>query len=129
MNSKHQKELINYWLSKADEGLQSANSEFHEGRLTFAVNRLYYAMFYSVTASLTAKGINLSKHAAVRAAFHRDFIHANLIEKSFGRLYDELFHARHQGDYMPMIDFEADIVQQQINDVEEFLKVMKPLIL
>jgi uncharacterized protein (UPF0332 family) len=128
MSNQPQKELVQYWFNKANESLESAKSEFCENRLTFAVNRLYYAMFYSVTALLTTQGVNPSKHAAVRAAFHRDFVHTNLIEKKFGRLYDELFHARHQGDYMPMIDFEPDIVQQQINDVEAFLKVVKPMI-
>ena len=123
MTNHYQQELVNYWFRKADESLQSAKSEFQEARLNFAVNRLYYAMFYSVTALLMAKGVNLSKHTAIRAAFHRDFIHTNLIEKVFGKLYDELFHARHQGDYMPMITFEAEIVKQQINDLERGMPV------
>lgn len=69
--------------------------------------------------------MNLGKHSAVRSAFHRDFIHTNKIDKSFGRLYDELFHARQQGDYMPMTNFNTDVVKEQINDVKNFLKVIK----
>lgn len=74
--------------------MASAKSELNAGRLSFSVNRLYYAMFYSVTAALAIKGEKYIKHSAVRAAFHRDFVRTEKVEKSIGKLYDELFHAR-----------------------------------
>jgi len=49
-------------VKKADESMASARSEIDAGRLTFAVNRLYYAVFYAVTAALTADGKKVSKH-------------------------------------------------------------------
>ncbi|MBT3255803.1 MAG: HEPN domain-containing protein [Deltaproteobacteria bacterium] len=49
--SRDQKEaLVAYWLEKAHESLQSARSEYESGRLSFAMNRLYYAAFYALTA-------------------------------------------------------------------------------
>ncbi|MEW6447344.1 MAG: HEPN domain-containing protein [Bacillota bacterium] len=119
-NSQKQKELIDLWLKKAAESLESAKSEFAAGRLAFTVNRLYYSIFYLATAALTAKGEKLGKHSAVRAAFHRDFVRTGEVDKSYGRLYDELFHARHQGDYAPMTEFEESVVKEELRDVERF---------
>lgn len=42
--------VVRYWWSKADAGLLSARRELEAGVLEFSVNRLYYAMFYAVTA-------------------------------------------------------------------------------
>ncbi|MEW6172437.1 MAG: HEPN domain-containing protein [Bacillota bacterium] len=118
---KQQKELVYYWLGKARESMESARSELSAGRLDFTVNRLYYVLFYLVTAALTAKGEKLGKHSAVRAAFHKNFVRTGKVDKSYGRLYDELFHARHQGDYVPLTEFDETVVRQQLQDVEKFL--------
>lgn len=127
-SNDQQKALVRYWLEKSEECLLSAKSEFKEGRLSFTVNRLYYSLFYNITALLLEKGVNFSKHTAVRSSFHREFIRTNMIDKNFGKLYDELFQARHQGDYMPLTEFDKDIITQQILDTESFLKTVKLLI-
>jgi hypothetical protein len=41
-----------YWLEKAEESLASAHREFEAGSFSFAMNRLYYAAFYAVSALL-----------------------------------------------------------------------------
>ncbi len=118
---KHKRQLVEYWFDKAEESLDSANSEILAGRLTFAVNRLYYAMFYAISALFAVKNLSYGKHSAVRAAFHRKFIKTSLLDKSLGRLYDELFNARQHGDYAPLIEFDKNIVDQQAHDVSKIL--------
>lgn len=42
----------------------------------------------------------------------------NLVQdKWIGRLYDELFNARQQGDYVPMLVFDAKVAAAQAHDV------------
>lgn len=114
-------QLVQHWIERADDSLASARSELEAGRLSFVVNRLYYALFYLVTAALAVKGTQHIKHSAVRASFHREYVRPGYVEKHYGRLYDELFHARHQGDYVPMVAFEEAVVRQQLQDVEGFI--------
>lgn len=125
ISKEHRYELVNYWLEKAEESIQSASSEIENDRLSFAINRLYYALFYSMSAILTAKGDSYSKHSGVRAALHRDFIKTGKIDKQIGRLYDELFNARHQADYTPLVEFDKEIVKEQYSDVIEAYKIMQ----
>lgn len=70
--SRH--DLSRYWFEKARESLESAKSETQARRLTFAVNRLYYALFYASTSVLIARGTAYTKHSAVRASLHRDYV-------------------------------------------------------
>ena len=45
-------EIVRHWLEKADESLTSARREFEAGSFSFAMNRLYYAVFYAASALL-----------------------------------------------------------------------------
>lgn len=45
-------ELARWWQTKAHESLEDAATVMEAGHLAFAVNRLYYACFYAVSALL-----------------------------------------------------------------------------
>jgi uncharacterized protein (UPF0332 family) len=52
MSTEEQRaEVIRYWWSQAEESLNSARRELEAGAYPFAINRLYYALFYGVTAA------------------------------------------------------------------------------
>lgn len=119
ISKNDRKELVNYWLEKADESFESAKSELNNYRLSFTINRLYYSLFYAMSAILIAAGKTYSKHSGVRASLHKDYIKTGIIDKEFGKLYDELFNDRHQADYTPMIEFDENVVLQQLIKVKK----------
>lgn len=67
-------QMVRYWWSKGEESLASASREFEAGSFSFAMNRLYYAAFYGVSALLMKHDLSSKKHSGVRAAFHQKFI-------------------------------------------------------
>ena len=64
-----------------------------------AASRAYYAAFHGVTAVLAGRGMEFTKHTAVRAALHRDLIQSGAIPADLGRDYDFLLDLRETGDY------------------------------
>ena len=70
--------VVRYWWAKADASLASARRELEAGALEFAVNRLYYALFYAASAVLLIRNLSFNKHSGVRAAFHREIIKKGL---------------------------------------------------
>ena len=119
--------VVRYWWSKADAGLLSARRELKAGALEFSVNRLYYAMFYAVTAVFLNRQMAFSKHSGVRAAFHREIIKKGLMDVKWGKLYDQLFEDRQEGDYMAMVVFDKQYVESQLVLCTEFLEKLRPL--
>ncbi len=76
MNNNDNKEaLIKYWFDKARRSIGAAEMELSSGNLDFSANRICYAAFYAVTATLMQFGHRYKKHSAVRAAFHREFMY------------------------------------------------------
>ncbi len=121
-------EIVRYWWAKAVESLASARREFQTGSLSFAMNRLYYATFYAVSALLMEQDLSFTKHSGVRAAFHQHFVKAGVLDRKWGRLYDQLFEDRQEGDYVVFISFEPDYVETQLTQCSQFPKHLRPLI-
>lgn len=120
--------VIRYWLEKADEALVSAKSELDANRLTFSLNRAYYACFYAASALLLKDGFKFSKHSGVRAALHQHVIKTGRLSKTFGDAYDWLFDNRQEGDYLPLVHFEKSQVEQAITDAMAFVAEVRKLI-
>jgi uncharacterized protein (UPF0332 family) len=122
------KDVIEYWMEKAKEALNSARSEQTAGRFDFAINRAYYGSFYSASAVLLKQGEKFSKHSGVRAAIHRTLVKAGKIDISLGRFYDLLFNARQRGDYQELVEFSTEETEELISQAEGFVEEMKRLL-
>ena len=122
MNKQDQsRELGTYWLEKAKESFQSAELEYSQGYLSFSVNRLYYAVFYAVSAAIASRGLKYGRHSAVRASLHRDFIKAGIASEDMGKLFDRLFYDRNKADYAAFTSFDPEIVREEIEQVKGFI--------
>jgi len=92
------------------------------------MNRLYYAAFYGVSAVLLEQEKSFRKHSGVRAAFHRQFIKTGLLDMKWGRLYDQIFEDRQEGDYVVFVSFEQEYVLFQLAQCSEFLDELGKLL-
>jgi len=62
-----EQELITYRCLRSEETLNEAKLLFDAGYYNAAVNRLYYACFYIVSALLLTEGMSSAKHSGVKA--------------------------------------------------------------
>jgi len=120
--------MVRYWWAKALDSVASAQREAEAGSYAFAMNRLYYAAFYGVSAALLERRESFRKHSGVRAAFHRQFIRTCVLHVKWGRLYDQLFEDRQEGDYVVFVSFEPEYVQMQLKQCSEFLRELGGLL-
>jgi uncharacterized protein (UPF0332 family) len=121
-------EVVRYWWDKALESLSAARRECAAGAYDFAINRAYYALFYTVSALLLEEGHHFRKHSGVRAAFNRDIVKSGRLSRKHGELYNQLFRDRHEGDYIALVNFDTPYVQGKIDACEGFLACIRPLL-
>jgi len=128
MTDKEKKEAVTkYWLEKSAEALESARMEMDAGRLSFAVNRVYYSCFYAVSALLLKHGAQFKKHSGTRAAFHKEFVKTGLLGVELGKFYDLVYSKREQGDYGELVSFERDEVEELIAKAVGFVAAVGKL--
>ena len=90
--------LIEHRLNRAKETLEEAKLSIDNERLLLAANRIYYAVFYAVSALGLKNDFATSKHAQLLSWFNKNFIKTNIIEKRFGKFYLDAFEMRQESD-------------------------------
>jgi len=124
---RHLKEVVSYWIEKAMYSLDSAYDDLKANRLSFSVNRIYYACFYTVSAVLLKKGFRFKKHSGVRAAFHKHLVKTEIVSREHGQFYDVIFEARQRGDYIELVRFEKEQVEEWLKKARQFVEAIKEL--
>jgi len=96
---------ITIYLAKAAESLQTAESEFANGRYNSCANRCYYACFQAAIAALLAEGIRARgqwSHEFVQGQFIGVFINQrHLYDTQLRRVLSDNQNLREKADYRP----------------------------
>ena len=81
--------------------------------LRAVMNRLYYAMFYSVLALLQEKQLGTSKHTGAISLFDREFVKPGIFAKGLSKILHRAFELRQKGDYMEA----AEVTKEDVDEV------------
>lgn len=120
--------LVRYRLERARESLKAAQLLATNGHNHAAVNRLYYACFYAVSALLLNDNLSAVKHSGVFALFNQHWIKTARLPVEHGRLYGTLFDARQEADYADMTDFAGDKVRAWGEGAERLLAAIEKIL-
>jgi len=120
--------LIKYRLERAKETLEDAKILFNNKRYNSCVNRIYYAMFYSVLALLRTKNLIAAKHSGVKSLFHKEFVKKGKIPVKMGKFYNKMFIKRSESDYEDFKKFEKKEVEEYLKKAEEFINLIEKIV-
>jgi uncharacterized protein (UPF0332 family) len=120
-----QREIVVYWLEKAEQDLASAKENLSAGRLQNSVRDAYFACFHSFSAVLIRAGRTFRKHSEVRSILHRDYVKGKKLAVEWGKHYDWLFDNRQKADYRPLVDFDIEQVKDILEKSEGFVGEMR----
>ena len=114
-------DIIRYREEKAFQTFKEAEANMWNG----VANRLYYACFYMVSGLLLKENLLAKSHSGAKVLFQKHFIKTGLIPDDLGRLYQNLFDLRSEGDYEDMVNFTASDLSPLLPQVETFLNQIK----
>jgi uncharacterized protein (UPF0332 family) len=115
-------ELVRYRLARATESLAEVKLLLANDHVRTAVNRLYYACFYAVSALLLTEGHSSPKHSGIRALFDQHWIAPGWLPKDMGRLYRRLFDSRQKSDYADLVTFDPAEVRSWLEEARAFVE-------
>jgi uncharacterized protein (UPF0332 family) len=118
-------DYVRYRMDRADEALDVARLVLKLGHPQDAVNRLYYACFYAVSALLLLEGMQSSKHKGVRNLFDLHWIRPGRLPRQMGSFYRELMDARGAADYEDMVEFSRGDIESWLVEARGFVDEVK----
>jgi len=74
LDKKDKEALINYRIDQAKRACEDVNFLIENDKLTIAVNRIYYGMFYVLSALAEKYDFHTSKHLQLIGWFNKNFI-------------------------------------------------------
>lgn len=121
MSQKDLETLISYRMERSRESFRAAKMMLENGMLIFAMNRVYFSMFYAVQALLPLHGVSFSKHGQVKGYFNRELIKTGIFPVEMGRLYNKAFEYRQKFDYVDFVIPDPDMVSDYIEKADGFI--------
>jgi len=125
MTSEERLEYVNYRINSAFNTYNAAKVLADNGFWNSAVNRLYYAVYYSVNALLVHNDIYAHSHSGMRAQFSMHFVKTGKIDRKYGVLLAELYDLRQKGDYDNIYDFDPESVKPMFESVLEMISQIR----
>ena len=121
-------DLIKYRLEQARDTIDVVDLLIRNDKLSSAINRIYYGMFYSLLALALQFNFETSKHQQLIGWFNKEFIRTGLIEKEFGRILRDAFENRTSGDYDSFVIFDHTEVELLFTDMKSFIEQIEVFI-
>lgn len=90
-----------------------------------SASRAFYAAFHGVSALFALRGRQFSKHAAVRAAVHRDLVHTGEWPAELGLAYDQVSDLRENADYGDLKEVSPAAAQEAVDEARRILDFVR----
>ena len=116
------RELIRLRMQQATDTLHEAEILLTEHAGRGAINRAYYAMFYTVLAVLATRGRGSSKHSGAIALFDREFVKPGDLSSELSRSLHMAFERRQQADYGELAELDEPAVVKTVEEAEVFMR-------
>lgn len=98
-------------LAKSRARLSEINNLLQFGYYDTAINRIYYASFYSVQSLLLSIDIEPKSHKGVLSMFALHFVKTGLFPEKLAKFYPRIFNERMLGDYEDVNDIDKNWVE------------------
>jgi len=128
MTDKERKDIVVYRLEKANNTLLEVELLLENEMHIAAINRLYYACFYAVTAILVHNKIGSETHSGVRQMLGLHFVKTGLIKPELGKFYSQLFNKRQSGDYDDFVEYSKENIVELMPSAKKLIKAIEKLI-
>jgi len=120
--------LINYRIELSHESIDEVKLQIEHNKLRVAINRIYYGMFYIVTALALKYGFTTSKHNQLLGWFNKTFIKGKLMPQKYGEILQNSFNKRNNADYGDFVIIEKDEVFKMFDDMKDFIATIENFI-
>ncbi|MGD2087125.1 MAG: HEPN domain-containing protein [Candidatus Aminicenantes bacterium] len=121
-------DLIKYRIGRSENTIEEAELAIKNNKLPLAENRIYYSIFYIVSALALKYDFSTSKHSTLMGWFNQALVKTEKIDVSFGKTYSRAFEKRRKADYDDYVTFNPEEVNLDLENAKKFVKRIKKYI-
>jgi uncharacterized protein (UPF0332 family) len=122
-------EYIKYRIGRSKETIKEAKLMMENNKLFAAQNRIYYAIFYIVSALAYKDGFSTSKHHQLLGWFNKNYIKTGKLPQEIGEIYKNQLIYRAESDYDDFIKLKIEDVKANFDNMNIFITTIEKLFL
>ena len=116
--------VVAYRMENAEKTLSEVESHRANGFYYTAVNRMYYACYYTAAARLISIGVEVESHEGVRQSIGQHLILTGQLSPESNRFYSRLFFNRNMGDYDDFVNHTLVTVNELLPQAKQFVQTI-----
>jgi uncharacterized protein (UPF0332 family) len=120
--------LIGHRLAQMRTAARSSRVLLNELDMQGAANRLYYSIFYAISALALAREKSFSRHGALIGWFNSEYVNSGKIDSSFGRFINTSWKNRTRGDYQVIVNVNREDIDDSLSTLDEFISHIEELL-
>lgn len=118
--------LIDFRLNQAFDTIGLAKFLVSSDKLVIAVNRIYYGMYYALTALALKNKFETSKHGQLIGWFNKEYIASKKVDSKYGKILRNSYQNRTKGDYDAFVSFST--IEFMLSEMADFIEEIKKIL-
>jgi len=128
MKDDEKNTLIEHRIARATDTIEEVSFLIKNKKFLLAVNRIYYGMFYILSALSLKYDFSTSKHQQLIGWFNKEFISTGEIDRKYGRILHNAYNNRSTGDYDDFAEFDEEDVKKSFDEMKGFIRTIRALL-
>jgi uncharacterized protein (UPF0332 family) len=128
LSADNRKTLIRHRMDQMRTAARSSRVLLNEADMQGAANRLYYSIFYAISALALAREKSFSKHGALIGWFYGEYVNTGKFDASFGRFVNTSWKNRTRGDYQFILNVTREELDDSIATLDKFIGLIEDLL-
>lgn len=128
MKDDEKNALIEHGIARATDTIEEVSFLIKNKKFLLAVNRIYYGMFYILSALSLRYDFSTSKHQQLIGWFNKEFISTREIDRKYGRILHNAYNNRSTGDYDDFAEFDEEDVKKSFDEMKDFIRTIRALL-
>lgn len=128
LNEAERDILIRHNRVKAHEAIEQVAWLIENQKWHLAMNRIYYGIYYMLSAVAIQEGFKTTKHQQLIGWFNKTYIKTEILERKYGQWLNQAYENRMEGDYNVLSEFSEDTVKQAFAEMQEVVAAIEKLL-
>ena len=123
----NRKDLIIHNTEKAISTQKEVEFLIKNKYYSLALNRIYYGMFYIISAVAIKNGFSTSNHSQIIGWFNKNYVKEKKIDRKIGRVIYRAFEQRMKSDYNILHKFTLEDAIIGLSNLKEVIQSISEL--
>jgi len=120
--------LITNNKTKSQEAIAQVQLLIEHHQFSLAMNRIYYGVYYLLSALALKEGFSTTKHLQLIGWFNKTYVKTGLIDRKYGRWLHKTYENRMESDYNVLSIFTEEKVRKACGEMQTFIAELQKLL-